>query len=630
VLERAQRRLAAILAADVVGYSRLVGQDEAATLRRLKELRRSLIDPIIREHHGRVVKTTGDGILIEFPSTVEAVHCAVRVQRSMAEAEDKVPPDRRITFRIGIHEGDVVVEGGDLFGDGVNVASRLEGLCEAGGVCISGRVHEDTVGRLDLPFEDRGEHAVKNIARPIHLFALSADAVSRLPPSSEKTPATPSSRSRRMWTSAAIVLLLFVGGAVTSLWFHPNSRAPQLSPAPSLSIVVLPFENLSNDREQDYFAEGLNQDITTDLSRIPGSFVIAHNTAMTYKGKAVDVKQIGRELGVRYVLEGSVQRAGDDVRVNVQLISAETGAHLWADRFNTDRSKLAELQDDVTARLARALDVQLTEAESRRAERDTRSDPDAVMLAMRGWAALNRTTSRENLMEARGFFERALQIDPQSQRAFTGLGRALSFLVLTHLSTDLNADTARANEIADTILKVHPDDAQAHYVKAQVFRAQKRFDEATVEYETAIADDRNFAASYAGLGQTKTFLGRPEEAIAPIEAALRLSPRDPLLNLWLFYKCHAYTHLAQDDKAIEWCQKSVAIAPYWFAYVDLGSAYAWKGEQENAHNAVQALLKMMPGYTVSKLAAEDWSKEPAFVKQYARIVEGAKKAGLPE
>ena len=627
--ERAQRRLAAILAADVVGYSRLIGQDEATTLHRLKELRRNLIDPIIREHHGRVVKTTGDGILIEFPSTVEAVRCAVRVQRSMAEAEEKIPPDHRITFRIGIHEGDVVVEGGDLFGDGVNVASRLEGLCEAGGVCISGRVHEDTVGRLDLPFQDRGEHAVKNIARPIHLFALSADAVSRLPPPSEKPPAAPSSRSGRMWSSAAIALLLFVGGAVIALWFHPNSKAPQLSPAPSLSIVVLPFENLSNDSEQDHFAEGLNQDITTDLSRIPGSFVIAHNTAMTYKGKAVDVKQIGRELGVRYVLEGSVQRAGD-VRINVQLISAETGAHLWVDRFNNDRSKLAELQDDVTARLARALDVQLTEAESRRAERDVTNNPDAVMLAMRGWAALNRTYSRENLMEARGFFERALQIDPQSQRALTGLGRALSSLVLAHSSTDLNADTARANETADSILKVHPDDAQAHYVKGQVFRGQKRFNEAMVEYETAIADDRNFAVSYANLGQTKTYLGRPEEAIAPVETALRLSPRDPLLNLWLFFKCHAYTHLAQDDKAIEWCQKSVAIAPYWFAYIDLASAYAWKGEQENAHNAVQALLKMKPGYTVSTLAAEDWSKEPAFVKQYARIVEGARKAGLPE
>jgi tetratricopeptide (TPR) repeat protein len=351
---------------------------------------------------------------------------------------------------------------------------------------------------------------------------------------------------------------------------------------------------------------------------------------MTYKGKAVDVKQIGRELGVRYVLEGSVQPAGDDVRVNVQLISAETGAHLWADRFNNDRSKLAELQDDLTARLARALDVQLTEAESRRAERDVTNNPDAVMLAMRGWAALNRTYSRENQMEARAFFERALQINPQSQRALTGLARTLATLVLTHWSTDLDADTARANEIADSILKVHPDDAQAHYVKGSIFRAQKRFDEAMVEFETAIADDRNFAASYANFGQTKTYLGRPEEAIAPIETALRLSPRDPLLSIWLFWKCHAYTHLAQDDKAIEWCQRSVAIAPYWFAYVDLASAYAWKGEQENGHNAVQALLKMKPGYTVSKLAAEDWSKEPAFVKQYARIVEGARKAGLPQ
>jgi TolB-like protein len=228
-----------------------------------------------------------------------------------------------------VHQGDVVVENNDLFGDGVNVAARLEGPSEAGGICVSGRVYEDTVGRADLPFED--EHAVKNIARAIHVFALSADAVSHLPPPSENPPAAASSRSRRMWTGAAFVLLLFVGAAVTALWVHPNSRAPQVSPAPSLSIVVLPFENLSNDPEQDYFAEGLNQDITTDLSRIPGSFVIAHNTAMTYKGKAVDVKQIGRELGVRYVLEGSVQRAGD-VRVNVQLPMASSNSSLDAPR----------------------------------------------------------------------------------------------------------------------------------------------------------------------------------------------------------------------------------------------------------------------------------------------------------
>jgi adenylate cyclase len=318
------RRLAAILAADVAGYSRLMGMDEEGTLERLKAHRRRLVDPKIKEHHGRIVKTTGDGLLVEFPSVVDAVRCAAEIQRAMVDRETEMIDDGRIRFRIGINLGDIIADGNDIFGDGVNVAARLEALAEPGGVCISRVVRDQIRDKLPYAFEDMGAQVVKNIARPVRAYVLSAAAVAALPTVSAPTVPRPTRR-----------------------------RAGPPRDVPRLSIVVLPFTNLSNDPEQEYFADGITDDLTTDLSRITHSFVIARNTAFTYKGKSVDVRQVGRELGVRYVLEGSVRRAGDQVRVNVQLIDAETGAHVWADRFETDRANLGGAQDAITGRLAR-------------------------------------------------------------------------------------------------------------------------------------------------------------------------------------------------------------------------------------------------------------------------------------
>jgi TolB-like protein/class 3 adenylate cyclase len=318
----ATRRLAAILAAGVAGYSRLMGMDEEGTFDRLKAHRRELVDPKIKEHHGRIVKTTGDGLLVEFPSVVDAVRCAAEIQRAMADRETDSPEDGRIKFRVGINLGDIIADGDDIFGDGVNVAARLEALAEPGGICISRVVRDQIRDKLSYAFEDMGEQRVKNIARPVRAYALSARAVAALP--AVTAPARP--RSRR------------------------QSAIPRRD-APRLSIVVLPFANLSNDPEQEYFADGITDDLTTDLSRISGSFVIARNTAFTFKDKPVDVKGVGRELGVRYVLEGSMRRTGDQVRVNVQLIDAESGAHVWADRFDTDRANLTQAQDEITGRL---------------------------------------------------------------------------------------------------------------------------------------------------------------------------------------------------------------------------------------------------------------------------------------
>ncbi|MGC2200583.1 MAG: adenylate/guanylate cyclase domain-containing protein, partial [Stellaceae bacterium] len=345
------RRLAAILAADVAGYSRLMGADEEGTLERLKALRRELLDPKVAVHHGRIVKTTGDGLLVEFASIVDAVGCAVAVQQAIPKRNTGVAADSRIELRIGINLGDVIVEGDDLYGDGVNIAARIEALADAGGVFVSNTVYDQVRDRLPFVFDDLGEQQVKNIARPVRVYALGTAAVAALPP---------------------------VASGISDPWPAPLT--------PPLSIVVLPFVNLSNDPEQEYFADGITEDLTTDLSRIADSFVISRNTAFTYKGKRIDVRQVGRDLGVRYVVEGSVRRTGDQIRVNVQLIDAESGALIWADRFDTSRADLDQAQDEITGRLAHTLNRKLVVAAVGRLERQHKTDPDARDLVMRGWA----------------------------------------------------------------------------------------------------------------------------------------------------------------------------------------------------------------------------------------------------
>ncbi len=376
------RKLAAILVADVVGYSRLAGADEDRTLARLRGLRSDLIDPAIAAHHGRIIKRTGDGIIIEFRSVVDAVRCALEVQSGMVERNAGLPPERRIEFRIGVHLGDVVEEAdGDLMGDGVNVAARLEGICEPGGICLSEDAYRQVKSRLELQVADLGPQSLKNIADPVRAYLLRQGA----PATQKSTHAA--TRTRGVWRrwsalAAALVVAVVAGGAYA--WhagyaprFMASSVDDKLANAPRLSIVVLPFENLSGDKEQDYFADAITDDLTTDLSHLPDSFVIARNTAFTYKGKPVDVKQIGRELGVRYLLEGSVRRLEDKISVNAQLISTETGAHVWADRFDGERSKLGELQVEFVSRLANSLGVELVKAESLRAMRERPNNPDA-------------------------------------------------------------------------------------------------------------------------------------------------------------------------------------------------------------------------------------------------------------
>jgi adenylate cyclase len=487
------RRLAAILAADVAGYSRLMGADEEGTHERLKAHRRELVDPKIGEHSGRIVKTTGDGMLAEFPSVVDAVRCAGEVQRAMIDREAGLPEDRRIRFRIGINLGDIIVEDNDIFGDGVNVAARLETLSDPGGLCISRTVRDHIRDKLAYPFEDVGEQNIKNIARPVRVYALRPEAVADLP-ATRVRPAPPISK---------------------------------LPVVPRLSIVVLPFTNLSNDPDQQYFADGITEDLTTDLSRIADMFVIARNTAFTYKGKSIDAKQVGRELGVRYLLEGSVRRSGQQVRVNAQLVDAETGAHLWAERLDRDMGDLFRLQNEITGQIARALQFELTIADAGRLT----EHPDVLDYLLRGRAAWWKSTYGTNYAEALDLFERALALDPRAVEAQIWLALMLINRVLDsangyfhHDAPDV--DLQRADELVAQVLAVSPNSAWAHYVNGQVLRAHSQYEDAAIEYETAIAFDRNLANAYAWLGRCKLLIGSVDEVIPPTEYAIRLSPRD--------------------------------------------------------------------------------------------------------
>ena len=580
-----------MVAADIAGYSRLMGADEEGTLAQLKACRRELIDPGITRHRGRIVKTTGDGLLVEFSSPVEAVRWAVETQQGMIERNADVPDDRRIHFRVGINLGDVIVDDKDLYGDAVNIAARLEALADPGGICISRAMHEQIRDRLALPFEDGGEQSVKNIARPLRVYALSADAVAALPRTDVQTAPRPAGPrfARRHIAAAALAGALIVAGGTWWMWSSPQAPsatviAPAAAPAAPpagrrLSIVVLPFANLSDDREQQYFADGVTEDLTTDLSRITDSFVISRNTAFTYKDKPVNAKQIGRELGVRYVLEGSVQRSAKQVRVNAQLIDAETDAHLWAERFERDISDLFALQNEITGRIAVALNLALVGAEAARPT----EHPEALDYILRGRAALNKPDTRDNFVEAIGLFEHASALDPRSVEAQSWLAYTLVSRVIAQLSDSVADDIARAEGLAGQAVTASPLSPVAHFAKGKVLYAQRRYEEAIPEFESVLASNRNWAFALAAIGWCKLMTGSIEEMIPAVEQAIRLSPRDPQIAYWYFGIGQAHLLQSRADEAILLLEKARSANPSLpFVHAWLASAYALKGESERA------------------------------------------------
>jgi TolB-like protein/class 3 adenylate cyclase len=584
---RVERRLSAILAADVAGYSRLMHNDEEATHARLTTLLTEAVEPSIMQHSGRIVKNTGDGLLAEFRSAVEAVRAATLFQKRVRDLTIGDPDEKRLAFRVGINIGDVIVEPHDIFGDGVNIAARLESIAEPGGICISSSAYEQVIGKVAVEFADLGERSLKNIARPVRVYAV-------VPEGS--------------------------GAGVHKAGMRSLS-------APRLSIVVLPFANLGGEPEQDYFVDGITESLTTDLSRIGGSFVIARNTAFTFKGKAMDVQKLGRELNVRYVLEGSVQRGGKRLRVNVQLIDVETGNHLWAERFDKPITDLFDMQDEIVSSLANALNAQLIEAEARRAERSLHVD--ALDLVFQGSSCWNKGITTENMAQARRFFERALMLDPINIEALVG---AAAVDVSSGLLMVDDRDTRLAAAEATLIkaLSMSPQHARAHMFLGGVQISTKRAAQGIRECERALERDRNLADAHASIGWAKVLISRGAEAEAHIQDAFRFSPRDTGAFRWMQWAGFTKLVLGADAEAVAWLRRSLeANRNYPLAHFHLAAALALLGSLEEARGAARAGLALDPTFTLRRLRGR-MSDDPTYVGGSKRVREGMRMAGVPE
>ena len=564
------RKLAAILVADIVGYSRLASADEDRTLARVRGLRSDLIDPAIAAHHGRIVKRTGDGAVAEFRSVVDAVRCAIEVQNGLIERNFGLPPERRIEYRVGIHLGDVVEESdGDLMGDGVNIAARLEGVAKPGAICLSEDAYRQVKGRLDFAVTDLGPTELKNIPEPIRVYSLQVGVPAQAKPAKPVTPAAPAPRKRRFGLTplaAALMGLLIViaGGG----WWLLNANRPASvaakppTEAARLSIVVLPFANLSGDPGQDYLVDALTDELTTSLARIPGNFVIARNTAMTFKGKPVDAKAIGKDLSVRYVLEGSVQPSGDRIRVNAQLIDAGSGSHLWAEQFDTPRADLLQTQDAIVAHLANKLLFHLFQAEGARLKRTPAANRDAEDLALQCVAGEWKAGSMSKEADAAyALCEQALAIDPNNVRALTALGNKILLPAMLGLSSDPKGDLDRADELLSKALALDPDYAWARDQKGWVLLAHGRNDEAVAEFERALAVDPSFADAEGGLGWVHLRLGEFDKSAESLDRAIRTSPYDLALAYWYGGKALANFGLKRYDQAIEQFSHVITINP---------------------------------------------------------------------
>jgi adenylate cyclase len=595
VEERVQRRLAAILAADVAGYSRLMGADEEGTLAALKLLRRELADPKIKQHRGRIVKTTGDGLLVEFASVVDAVRCAVDVQREMTERNTGVPAERRIEFRIGINLGDIIIDKSDIYGDGVNVAARLEALAEPGGICVSRVVRDQVRDKLDFAFEDMGEQQVKNIARPIR--------VHRIRPAEEAN--VPS-----------------VGPS------HP-APSPLLALPEKPSIAVLPFENMSGDREQEYFADGVVEDVITALSRLAWLFVIARNSSFTYKGKAVDVKQVGRELGVRYVLEGSVRKAGSRVRITGQLIDTSTGAHIWADRIDGGLEDIFELQDQVTSKVVGAIEPKLRLSEIARSARKLTDSLDAYDLFLRALAEVHKMTLDGNRGGIR-LLQRALAIDPSYAPAAGLVGWGYSMQRVQGWIPLAEAETTEGIRLAKHAIEMGQDDPDALWMAGiTLWLLAGEFALSASVIDRALALNSNSASAWMARGWVQSILNRPQPAIESLHRAMRLSPLDPLGYMFKAALAFAHTVAGQFEEALEWVDQSLHDQERFVPAIRYRAALCGHlGRIEEGREWLRRLMAVRPGLTITKYMREASVYQPPEIR--AIFADGFRRAGLPE
>ena len=588
--DRVDRRLAAIFAGDIAGYSRLMGADEEGTLRQLKAHRKELVDPKITEHRGRIVKTTGDGMLVEFVSVVDAVRCAVDIQRGMVERNADVPAERRIEFRIGINVGDIISDANDIYGDGVNVAARLEALAEPGGICVSRNVHDQVRDKLSFGFEDMGEQTVKNIARPVGVHRV------------------------------------VVGSGHRQAASRSPERELVLPDRPS--IAVLPFQNMSGDPEQEYFTDGIVEDIITALSRIRWLFVIARNSSFTYKGRTVDVKQVGRELGVRYVLEGSVRKAGSRLRITGQLVDAATGAHLWADRFDGSLEDVFELQDHVTSSVIGAIAPKLEQAEIERAKRKPTESLDAYDYYLRGMACLYRWT-KEGVSEALQLFYKAIALDSEFASAYGAAAWCYFWRRVNGWMVDRAQETAEVARLVEKVTELGKDDAVALSFSGLALGQIVGDAEGGIALiDRALALNPNLAVAWNASGCLRVFLGEPETAIEHLSRAMRLSPLDPLMFVTQNFLGLAHLQAGRYGEAWPLSEKASRERPNFMGAIrGAAASNALAGRLDEARKYIERALQLDPNLRISNLKDRVGPYRP---EGLARYIEGLRKAGLRE
>ena len=618
-----KRKLSAILSADVEGYSRLMEDNEEETIQTLNAYRNS-ISTLIPQHRGRLVDMTGDNLLAEFTSVVDAVKCAVETQKDMSERNDKLPENRRMLFRIGVNLGDIVEEEDRIYGDGVNIAARLEGLAEAGGVCISRTAYGQVKNKLDLGYEYIGEHSVKNISEPVHVYNVLME-----PEAAGKVIGEKRKEKRRMTLAAVIVLLIgLVGIAGWYLYteqvkrIEPASEEKMAFPLPDKpSIAVLPFVNMSDDPEQEYFVDGITNDIITDLSGFKFLFVIASNSSFAYKGKPVKVQKISQELGVRYILEGSVQRAGDRIRINAQLIDATTGKHLWADRYDRDAHSLFDIQDEIIETIVATLAFKLDAAERERVMRKGTKNLNAYDYWLRGRESWFRWTKEANA-QAGALYEKAMKLDPSWARPYGGMAWVHVNDWRYRWSEDPETSLELALEMAQKANALDPDDHHSPWTLGFVYLYRRQFDRAITEYERALVINSSDADFLVEMSEALTYMGRPVEAIAQIKKAMRINPRYPEWHLfdlgWVYYEAGQY------EEALATLRKMNN--PPIGAHRALAAVYVRLGRLDEARAEIVELRKKEPDYTLEK--AKLWPYKDA--AQRDRYLNDLRKAGLPE
>lgn len=633
--EGLMRRLSAVMVADVAGYSRLMANDEEGTHRRLEALRRALLGPAIGAHGGRLVKSTGDGVLAEFPSVVEATRCALFVQDSLARENAEIPVGQRIVFRIGINLGDVIVDDGDIYGDSVNVAARLEGLAEPGGIVVSRAVRDHVRGALRIEFDDMGPQTVKNIDRPLRTFRVRSAEPPRLRPS-------PWAR----WRSVASVVLglcLATMPLVGSVRQGIRPYAPALATgdrgpvAPArLSIVVLPFAHLAATGQDDHLADGVTESLTTDLSRIlPGSFVVSRGTASAYRGRPINPSEIGRDLKVRYLLQGSVFPHADRVRVYAQLVDTEMGREIWSERFDKMRKDILDVQDEIVSRLSRAIGLQVIEVEARRREREHPSNADATDLVMRGQAIANRPATAETMISARTLFQRALDLDPDNVDALAGLATTYLFEVLnSYYEEGRERRLKEAGSLLRRAIAADPRHIVALKGQAALLRAEGRFEEAILASRAVVALNPGEPWAFKEIGLNELYLGRFADAMISFRRAENIGPRDPSRWIWLGSMARVHFFLGQNDDAIRMMRLSAEANPRDpRAYALLAAIHAQIGRKEDAKEAIEASLALRSNMTIRR-HFDTWSvpllaTAPAYREQHQRLIEGLRMAGLP-